>query len=326
MDTYQKLTDSFPELAFQSDVPLADKTYFKLGGPAEILLQTKDEQTIAKLYKWCTQNKVPVTALGGASNVIVSDDGISGLVLQITNDSCNVISNESSNENSAKENNSILKVGAGCKTALLVRQSVDFGLAGLEYFLGVPGTIGGAIYNNAHYLEDLIGTHVYRVKIANQNGEILWLSQKECAFGYDSSRFHTSKEIILEVEFSLTPGPKESSMALIAEATKYRASTQPLGAPSSGCIFQNAPNTPELQDTFPQYAKNAFVGGGFLIDKAGLKGTKIGGISVSQKHAAFFINDGTGTAAEVQELIKLVQDTVKKKFGVELKEEVFVLK
>lgn len=309
------LQSAFPDLSFEADKSLATSTYFKIGGPAEVYVEAADDETIAALSAWCHSHQLPLTILGGASNVIVADEGIRGLVLQLTNSEVQVVESDATH----------LLVGAGCKTAIAVKSMVDAQLTGLEYFLGVPGTIGGAIYNNAHYLEDLIGEHVHQVKVTNEQGHISWLTQEECQFGYDTSRFHATKEIVLQVEFALKKGSREASMVLIAEATKYRAATQPLGAPSSGCIFQNTPNTPELREKFPQFAERAFVGGGFLIDQAGLKGTKIGGISVSQKHAAFFVNDGTGTSQDVAELIALVKKTVKEKFDVTLQEEVFVL-
>jgi UDP-N-acetylmuramate dehydrogenase len=193
------------------------------------------------------------------------------------------------------------------------------------YFLGVPGTVGGAIFNNAHYLEDLIGDHVSKVKIATQQGKIYWVDHDDCDFEYDHSRFQKSQEIILEAEFCLKPGSKIKSMELISKATRYRAQTQPLGLPSSGCIFQNVPNTASLKSQFPAFTQKKFVGAGFLIDQAGLKGTKVGGISISHKHAAFFVNDGAGTSQDVEKLLTLVKKTVKAKFGVSLKEEVFFL-
>jgi len=311
-----EIQQAFPDLTFHETYPLAQKTYFKMGGPAQVYVEISDEDSIAKVFAWCTNKNIPVTLFGGASNVIVGDEGVQGLVIHLTNTYCELVSDSKTK----------ILVGAGTKTALMVGKTVQLGLTGLEYFLGVPGTVGGAIYNNAHYLESLIGTHITRVKIAQKDGTTKWLSNEECEFGYDSSRFHTSKEIILAAEFDLTAGNAETSKNLIAEATRYRAQTQPLGAPSSGCIFQNTPNTPKLRELFPQFKERAYIGGGFLIDQAGLKGKTIGGVSVSHKHAAFIINDGTGTAAQVQELIWLIKQEVKKQFDVDLKEEVFLLK
>lgn len=306
------LSKTFPTLPFSFDFPLASLTYFKIGGPAEVYVELNQRQDIIALVSFCYQQQIPLTLFGGASNVIVADEGITGVVLRMTNDEVII-------------NDTTVTAGAGIKTALLVRATVDKQLTGLEYFLGVPGHLGGATYNNAHYLHHLIGDHITRVEIIDNTGTPRWLSHDECDFGYDHSRFHHTKELILTVEFSLQPGTTEASNDLIRQATLYRAQTQPLGEPSSGCIFQNAPMTPTLAERFPEYKDRTHIGGGFLIDQAGLKGAKEGDIEVSHKHAAFFVNKGKGTAAEVKKLVARVQQTVEEKFGVTLQPEVFFL-
>lgn len=313
----QQLLQAFPHLPFQADFPLASRTYFKIGGPAEVYVELADRAKIIALVKYCRSNDVQLTILGGASNVIVADHGIPGLVLKLTNNDLTTVGKQGEL--------TVVRVGVGTKTALLVKQTVDAGLTGLEFFLGVPGNVGGAVYNNAHYLEDLISEHIYRVEVIQENGEVTWLNREECQFGYDSSRFQRTKEVILQAEFALPAGTKETSQELIRRATLYRAQTQPLGMPSSGCIFQNTPNTPELKQRFPQFADRQHVPGGFLIDQAGLKGAREGDIEVSEKHAAFFVNTGKGTAADIKKLIDRVKTTVKEKFGAELQEEVFWL-
>ncbi len=314
----KQLTTNFPHLDLKFDYPLAKQTYFKIGGPAEAFVQTKTKQELINLLTFANTENIKYTILGGASNVIVDDNGISGLVIQPTHSDFEVTDQK-------VDTRTIIRVESGLKTSLLVSQTVENGFKGLEYFLGVPGTVGGAVYNNAHYLEDLIGEHIYRVEIINSDNQVIWLSQEECQFGYDSSRFQKSKETILSVEFALDHGNKEESKELIRKATQYRAKTQPLGIPSSGCIFQNVPNTDQLRQQFPQFIDREFVPGGFLIDQAGLKGEKSGDIEVSHKHAAFMINHGHGTAQDLKKLISHVKTTVKEKFGVELQEEVFFL-
>lgn len=315
----QQLQDNFPGFNFKFDFPLANLTYSKIGGPAEVYVELKKRSQIIELVNYCRANAIKLTPLGGASNVIVADEGLAGVVISLTNDEV-VVTSE------MIDDKSIIEAGAGVKTSLLVRQTVDLGYQGLEYFLGVPGKLSGAIFNNAHYLQDLIGEHVHSVEVIGEHGETYWLNQAECAFSYDYSRFHTTQEIILTVRFALTAGNKEASLEKIKEATLYRARTQPLGMPSSGCNFQNIPNNDHLRELFPQFAHLSHVPGGFLIDQAGLKGTREGDLEVSQKHAAFFINHGHGTAADLQKLIAKVKQRVKEKFGVELQEEVFYLK
>lgn len=312
----QLLSEHFPEVSWELDKPLAQLTYFKLGGPAEIFLKTHADQSIQKIMAFCTQQNIPVTFFGGASNVIVADAGIKGLTLQYDNNEWQVTETTQPQHWVA---------GSGLQTALVVRKSVDAGLTGLEYFLGVPGLLGGAVVNNAHYQKELIGEHISRVEVITPQGEQRWLSQAECDFKYDHSRFHTSGELVTRVEFALQPGNPETSKELIVASTRQRATTQPLGLPSSGCIFRNVPNTPELQERFPQFKERTEVPASFLIDQAGLKGSREGAIEVSHKHAAFFINTGGGTSTDVLSLIDRVKATIKERYGVELTEEVFYL-
>lgn len=316
----QQLATAFPSLDLKFDYPLANITYFKLGGPAEAFVDAKTVNQILQLVQFCRQNQLPFRIIGGASNLIAPDAGLSGLTVRTANQEFQILPAQ------LADGSQLVQVGVGYKTALFVRQTIDHNLGGLEYFLGVPGTVGGAIYNNAHYLSDLIGDFIYRVQVITPESHLIWLEHDECDFSYDHSRFQTSGEIVVIAEFALKPGDKEASMAKVIEATRYRAKTQPLGEPSSGCIFQNVPNTDHLRQLFPQFADQQFVPGGFLIDQAGLKGAKEGGIEVSHKHAAFFVNTGQGTAAEVEKLIEKVKNQVKQKFGATLREEVFYLR
>ena len=319
MTTLQtQIHERFPELPLQCDVELAPFTYFKIGGPAEVLIDPKSREDLIKIVQFCRTENVKLTVLGGASNVVVSSDGLRGVVIRTSNEEFEVLPEMIGEKQ-------VVRAGAGCKTALCVRKTIDAGFAGLEYFLGVPGKLSGAIFNNAHYLADLVGQHIHRVEVITSSGEVKWLSHDECQFGYDSSIFHSNDDIIIQAEFLLAKGDKTHSMELIKEATMYRAKTQPLGEPSSGCYFQNATNTTRLKERFPQFAERRECPSAFLIDQAGLKGTKVGGIKISEKHAAFFINTGSGTSRNVEELASLVKQRVRELYAVELKEEVFLL-
>lgn len=312
--TQQLINDRFGSLNPSFDFPLVQKTYFKIGGPAEVYLQLEKLPDVQQLIKFCQQNKIKLTVIGGASNILIDDSGVSGVVLQITANQFTQLDQFT------------FSAQAGMKMAALVKKSLDLHLTGLEYFLGVPGTLGGAIYNNAHYLQDLIGEHIIEVEVINSQGDLETLTKAECQFGYDSSRFQSSKEIIWSATFSLRLGDYQQSKELVKKATLYRAQTQPLAEPSSGCIFQNVPNNDHLKKLFPQFAEKSHVPGGFLIDQAGLKGQNIGDIYVSDIHAAFLVNKGKGKSKQVLEMIRLIKDKVKDKFDVDLKEEVFYLK
>jgi UDP-N-acetylmuramate dehydrogenase len=316
--TQSLVQQKFSYLQPQFDFVLAPLTYMKVGGPAEVLLDLKTTQDIIEVVTFCQDQHIPVTVFGGASNVIVDDEGLQGVVVTLSNE-------EYQNTAGKSEETTIIRAGAGFKTALFVRQTVDDGCTGLEYFLGVPGKLGGAIYNNAHYLSDLIGQHVHRVQVITPQNEVKWLTKAECDFAYDYSIFHKTADIILMIEFALKKGDLVTSKEMIKEATLYRAQTQPLGEPSSGCYFRNTPNTPELQKQFPQFAERREVPSAFLIDQAGLKGEKIGDVEVSHKHAAFFINKGKGTSKDLKQLAEIVKQRIQDKFHVELREEVFFL-
>jgi UDP-N-acetylmuramate dehydrogenase len=316
--TQQQLKNQYPNLDIKFDELLSQHTYFKIGGPAEMFITVKTNEELEQLISFCHQQNIPVTILGGGSNVIVTDQGVAGVVLNLATNQVKIISTN-------PDQSAIIYSDAGIKTALFVRQTIDLGFQGLENFLGVPGTLGGAIYNNSHYLQDLIGSYITRVLILNEQQQLVWLAQNECAFAYDQSRFQATQEIILGAEFLLQPGNKEASLAKVKAATEYRAKTQPLGEPTSGCTFRNTPNTPQLTQLFPQFEGKPFVSAGFLIDQAGLKGTRIGDIEISHKHAAFFINKGHGTSEQVLELIVKVKETVLAKFGVKLEEEIFLI-
>jgi UDP-N-acetylmuramate dehydrogenase len=317
-NTQQLLTNKFPQLDIKLNEPLSEHTYFKIGGPAEVLVTVKNTDDLIEVTQYCAEQNIHDTILGGGSNVIVSDQGVEGVVMQLTSDQVKIV--QTNLDHSAR-----IYADAGAKTALFVRQTIDLGYQGLENFLGVPGTLGGAIYNNAHYLQELLDKFLLRVLILNDRHQPVWLTKAECAFAYDSSRFQQTHEIILGAEFVLPAGNQETSLAKIKTATEYRAKTQPLGEPSSGCIFRNPPNTPELNRLFPQFSAKPFISAGFLIDQASLKGTREGDIEVSHKHAAFLVNKGHGTSQQVLTLINKIKATVLAKFGVTLTEEVFMI-
>ncbi len=313
----QRLKHHFPDLKFKANFKLSRITYFKLGGPAELLVKVEELNLLINLLQYCQQHDLRFTILGGASNVIVSDQGVAGLVILTRHQQVEVL------EETQKK--TMLQAESGIRTSTLVSEAVEQGLVGLEPFLGVPGRLGGAVFNNAHFKNDYIGDYIHQVEVLDQSGDVIWLSQDECNFDYDNSRFQTSGEVILRVQFNLKHGDKTTSKEKIKEATLYRIRTQPLGMPSSGCIFQNIPNNDDLKKQFPQFKDAEHVSAGFLIDKAGLKGLKQGGAKVSKKHAAFIVNEGNATAQDVLALIEQIKSQVKQEFNVELQEEVFWL-
>ncbi len=280
-------------------------------------MKINDRDQLVELIRYSRSQDLPLTVLGGLSNVIISDQGIEGLVILTRHNQIDVIDED--------QDKALLQVDAGLRTSSLVNKTVDLGFAGLEPFLGIPGRVGGAIYNNAHFQDELIGAFVDQVEVLNSNDEVMWLSQDDCQFSYNLSRFQTTDEIILRVRFKLSKSNAQLSRQKMRQSTLHRIKTQPLSLPSSGCIFKNPANNDFLRERFPQFKDKQYISAGFLIDQAGLKGQKQGDIQVSQEHAAFMVNLGEGTAQDVKKLIARVKQEVVKKFKVELEEEVFWL-
>jgi UDP-N-acetylmuramate dehydrogenase len=315
----RQLKHTFPQLKFKINFPLSKIAYFKIGGPAEAMVKAESRQDLIDLIQFCQKQDIKYTVLGSASNIIVSDEGVAGLVILAKHDNFQVI-NDSDDSSTVR-----VRADSGLNMTSLVKQTVNHGLTGLEQLVGVPGTLGGATYNNSHYLDFLISDCISQVEILNQFGEVIWLNKADCEFAYDSSRFQDSQEVILQVEFMLKKGDQTESQKLMRESTIYRMKTQPLGMPSSGCIFKNVPNNDQLKQLFPQFKDKSRVPAGFLIDQAGLKGMSQGSIQVSQEHGSFMVNTNGGTAKDVQILIEKVKQAVRKKFNVSLEEEVFYI-
>ncbi|NLG06301.1 MAG: UDP-N-acetylmuramate dehydrogenase [Candidatus Pacebacteria bacterium] len=325
MTNNQRLVKAkFPDLDWSFNYPLAESSYFKLGGLAEIYYKVKDQLLLKKILVFCEQERIPWKIVGGLSNLVIADAGVSGLVLQIAVRDFQVLSDQ--------EDAVVFRAATGIKTSQLVSKAVNLGGTGLEGFIGVPGTLGGAIYNNAHYLKALIGDYVESVVAfhVKHNKEIIF-SREMCKFAYEHSVFQEDPQlVILAATFSLRKDQPDVIKEKLLQAQEHRQQTQPLHLPSSGCIFRNPPNTDELRQLFPQFAQREFIPAGFLIDQAGLKNQQVGAIVVSDKHAAFLVNMSEelqlpAKAQDVKKLIAQIQLAVKKQFKVELKEEIFYL-
>jgi UDP-N-acetylmuramate dehydrogenase len=274
--------------------PLKNHCYFKIGGPADTFIIVDSADELIQAVKKARQQNQKFLIIGHGSNLLFSDQGFQGTVIK----------NQSSN---IKLDSSQVTADSGVVLNRLVKLSLDENLGGLEPFLGLPGTLGGAVYNNAHFQDKFIGNLISQIKILDRNNQIQVLSQVDCKFDYDYSRFQKTHEIILEVTLTLA---SQANPELAANAIKIRQQTQPLNLPSSGCIFKNPTNQ----------------SAGQLIDQAGLKGTKIGGAQISEKHANFIVNIHNATAQDVQQLIKLIQQKIKEKFNVPLELEIFIIK
>ena len=302
----EALTRAFGERA-RRDVPLAPLTTFRVGGPADWLVETRSADEIVLALQLASRLAVPVTLLGGGSNVLVSDDGVRGLVIRPRGGQVRALDARHVLADAAVTING------------LVRWTIVHACAGLETWAGTPGTVGGALHGNAHFGGQLIGEHVTAVRVACADGTIADVPQAAMAFAYDRSRLQDSGEVLLSAVFRVSPGDTTSLRTTARASLAFRKRTQPLDSPSAGCVFQN----PEPgRDTVPDgIAWSA----GALVDRAGLKGARIGGACVSLTHGNFIINDGHATARDIRQLIERCRDAVRERFGLELREEIVYL-
>lgn len=319
MNLEQLFKQNFPSFDFIFDYSLASKSYFKIGGNAEVYYAAKNRQEVIDLLVFCKKQNIKFNILGGASNVIIADEGLKGLVISFDFSELKIIEET--------QDKIICQAEAGIKTSVLVAKVAAKGGSGLEGFIGVPGVLGGAIYNNAHYLKDLISDNLIQVEVFDlEREEISLFTREKCQFAYEQSIFQTNKNLlILSAYFELKKISPDEAKEKVRSAIEKRELTQPLDLPSCGCVFQNPANNEHLRELFPQFSQAEFVPAGFLIDQAGLKGSKEGDIQVSEKHAAFFVNRGVGKAEDVKKLVERVKAVVLEKFNVILKEEVFYL-
>lgn len=291
---------------WQADVPLAPLTTFKVGGPAEFLADISSEAELRALVREASDAGIPVTPLGGGSNVLVADEGIRGVVVRLRLTDIERVDRET------------VRAGAGVTINGLVRWTIGRGLAGLEAWAGTPGTVGGAIRGNAHWGGQDIATRVRSVTLAARDGSIVDVPRDEMGFAYDRSRIIDTGEIVVAASFVVAEGNVEELRARARASLHYRKQTQPLAMPSAGCIFQN----PSPDDAVPAGIPRS---AGALIDRAGLKGLRIGGARISERHANFIVNDGGATADDIRQLIERARDEVRRRFGVELRDEVVCL-
>lgn len=299
------LRGSLPDLAVQADAALAPLTTFKVGGPADWLVEPHDGDTIVRLLKLAHAHGVPVTMLGGGSNVLVADAGVRGLVIRPRGGTLQMVGRD------------LVRVDVAVTINALVRWTVARGLAAVEAWAGTPGTVGGALYGNAHWRQANIGDVVESVRVVSRDGALRQVPNDRMEFAYDTSRLQRSGEVAIWAALRVQPGGDPDALRAVARASlAFRKQTQPLASPSAGCIFQNPqPGRDPVPDGMP-------FSSGALVDRAGLKGQVIGGARVSPAHGNFIVNDGTATAADIAALVDLCRARVHGAFGVVLREEI----
>jgi UDP-N-acetylmuramate dehydrogenase len=289
------------------DTPLAPFTTFRVGGAADWLVDVRSVEELQVVLRIARSAAVPITILGGGSNVLVSDHGVRGLVIRPLLNGLHQPAVDT------------VRAEAGVTINGLVRWTIGRGLAGLEAWAGTPGTVGGAIFGNAHWQGRNVGDLVREVRLCSRDGDLETRSATEMEFAYDKSRLQRTGEILVSADFVVAPGDPAALRATARQSLKYRKDTQPLASPSAGCVFQNPdPGRDVLPAGMPASA-------GALLDRAGLKGHRVGGARISDAHANFIVNDGNATAENIHTLVELSRRTVHDRFGVELRDEIVCL-
>ena len=288
----------------ERDTPLADLTWYRVGGHAEIFARPANPQQLCALAQRCLEDHVPIHVLGSGANLLVADEGVPGVVVKL----------DAPYFRHIKITGHQVTVGAGFDLAKLVLQTAKAGLAGLEGLAGIPASVGGAIRMNAGGSFGEIGHAVQSVTVAQADGTTRVMDQRELRFGYRSTNI--AEPYILEVSFTVTPEDPKALMKRVKEIFLFKKNTQPLAEHTAGCAFKN-PSCPVRDETKPTSA-------GKLIDQAGLKGFRIGGAEISRRHANFLIAYPGCTACDVLAVLDHAQQTVFEQSGVKLQREVVV--
>jgi len=306
-DLRASLANAFGPESVAVNAPLAPLTTFGIGGAAAYLVSLKSTADLPRALEIARQAGTSITLLGGGSNVLVADAGIRGLVIRMHGGQVRQVAADR------------IRTDAGVTINGLVRWTITHGLAGLEAWAGTPGTVGGAIFGNAHFRGRNISDLVAQVAVSSRDGGVEQVPHARMEFAYDFSRLHRTGEVVLAADFIVMPGEPESLRATARESLAYRKRTQPLAQPSAGCIFQNPDSARD------QVPAGIPLSAGALIDRAGLKGAREGRARVSPLHANFIVNEGNATAADVRRLIDRCTREVRRQFDVQLREEIMCL-
>ena len=295
-DFQQKMTDLLPGLELRLEESMAKHTSFRIGGPAEVMAFPKTPEELSKILKASKLLDCKPAILGAGTNILAPDAGVRGLVICLKD--CLDGMEQTDGEH--------IFVAAGVTMARAAMFAANLGLSGLEFAHGIPGTVGGGVYMNAGAYGGEICQVCSRVEVMDMSGERHVFSGREMKFSYRHSRLEEEAGIVLGAEFRLAPKPEEQIRELMRDLMTRRRNSQPLDLPSAGSAFKRP------------------VGGyaAALIDQTGLKGYRVGGAAVSEKHAGFVVNLGGATANDVKELLTEVSSKVYKKTGIRLEPEV----
>lgn len=287
----------FPEIAILVDEPLMNYTFTKTGGPADFLAFPKNADEVRDLVLYCKDENMPWLILGNASNLIVKDGGIRGLVIMLS-DMTDITVEEG-----------LLTAEAGAKLIDATYVALDHSLTGFEFACGIPGSVGGAVFMNAGAYDGEVQTIFESCDVLLADGSIQTYTKEDMDFAYRHTAIQELQAIILRARFRLVKGDYDQIKARMVELTELRQLKQPLEYPSCGSVFKRPVG---------HYT-------GKLIQDAGLQGMKWGGAQISEKHAGFIVNVDNATATDYLELIAYIQKTILEKFGVTLETEVRII-
>lgn len=278
-----------------TEEPMKKHTTFRIGGPADYLVLPQTAEEIAKIVALCKEQQEPWYIMGNGSNLLVSDEGVRGVVIQLLR-----------NFNQIQVEGCQIRMQAGAQNAAIARQALDASLSGFEFAAGIPGTIGGAVVMNAGAYGGEMKDILKEVTVLDREGQIRTLPAEELELGYRTSIIARKDYLVLEAVIELKPGNAEEIKAAMDDLKEKRVTKQPLEYPSAGSTFKR----PE-----------GYFAGKLIMD-AGLRGFTVGGAQISEKHCGFVINKGDATAKDVTDLMEETKKIVMEKFGVVLEPEV----
>lgn len=295
LEVLKELTDILDKERVLADEPMKKHTTFRIGGPADYFVMPGSAEEVHKVIELCRGKKIPFYIVGNGSNLLVSDQGYRGVVIQIFKEMSGI-----------EIEGNCVKAQAGASLAKIANVALEAGLAGFEFAAGIPGTLGGACVMNAGAYGGEMKDVLLGVTVLTQEGEVLELKKEQLELGYRTSIIAKKNYMVLEAVLELAQGDKEEIKGRMDELRECRTTKQPLEFPSAGSTFKR----PE----------GYFAGK--LIEDAGLCGFRVGDAKVSEKHCGFVVNCGDATAADVNELVVKVAEKVREEFGVTLELEV----
>lgn len=304
---------------------LSKHTYFRIGGPADLFFEAKNTEDFILALKTAYKLKISFVVLGGGANVLISDDGFEGLVIKNRTDGVKLVGIKgTAGRDGTGINEALIWAASGTLMNRLARYTIDQSLEGLEFLLSVPGTVGGGLKINSHYeveKGEFIGNSLAVATIFDpKSGETRKVDQAYFQFGYDSSLIQETGEIVVDATFKIKRSRDKGKLWQKAtEDVKRRNEEQPVGIACSGCVFRNISHDDAMRLATPNITTST----GYIIESLGLKGTRIGGAQISDRHANYILNINEASSKDVFDLINLVKEKAKNTYSLDLKEEIF---